>query len=305
MTTPEEIESRQELLAALSEPGGPLQADSPHATIRNPRYYQKDQKVGGAAVPLPERRALHLEIRAAWRAEYPNVRTEQSSVLLAGPPGAGKSSIIRNSIFADRDPSHWRLLDADVFKDALLSAEVEAGTWQEMLPPEYRTVPPEKPLFHPNELSALVRHESTDLFEQVFYEAIDNGDNLILDGTLAWKEWAVDLVSGLNESGYRIQIVDVEAPQDVAVERIVSRWRKGYLEAMATSGQDIPMGGRWIPRSAVDRLFTETRESDNLPLCGSHRPRDRCPGTSSGGSAACVRGRSCRGSDSARVHAVA
>jgi hypothetical protein len=63
--------------------------------------------------------------------------------------------------------------------------------------------------------------------------------------------------------------VDVEAPQDVAAERIVSRWRQGFLAAAAEpANPGAQMGGRWIPRAAVDGLFTDLREHDGKPLHG-------------------------------------
>ncbi|TJZ81310.1 hypothetical protein FCG67_01275 [Rhodococcus oryzae] len=84
---------------------------------------------------------------------------------------------------------------------------------------------------------------------------------------MAWKPWAEELVGRLTAAGYSIQIVDVEAPQEVAAERIVSRWRQGFLAAAAEpANPGAQMGGRWIPRAAVDGLFTDLREHDGKPL---------------------------------------
>lgn len=86
---------------------------------------------------------------------------------------------------------------------------------------------------------------------------------------MAWKPWAEELVGRLTAAGYNIQIVDVEAPQDVAAERIVSRWRQGFLTASAhPNNRGAQMGGRWVPRAAVDGLFTDLREHDGKPLHG-------------------------------------
>lgn len=61
----------------------------------------------------------------------------------------------------------------------------------------------------------------------------------------------------------------VEAPQHVAAERIVSRWRQGFLAAAAEpANPGAQMGGRWVPRAAVDGLFTDLRELDGKPLHG-------------------------------------
>ncbi|MDT2006221.1 AAA family ATPase [Rhodococcus opacus] len=148
-----------------------------------------------------------------------------------GATGGGKSST-HERLFHGHDQRQWRELDADVFKRYLLEAAVEDGTLQELLPPDLRVDPGQTSRFYPLELSALVHHESTVfLFTAAEREAVDRGENLIVDGTLAWKPHAERLVAGLAEAGYRIQVVDVEAPKDVAAERIVARWRRGFLQA--------------------------------------------------------------------------
>ncbi|AHD24308.1 hypothetical protein Y013_26010 (plasmid) [Rhodococcus pyridinivorans SB3094] len=79
---------------------------------------------------------------------------------------------------------------------------------------------------------ALVHRESTDfLFAAAERDAVADGENLIIDGTLAWRAHAERLLSHLQQAGYTIHIVDVEAPQHVAAERIVTRWRDGLVRA--------------------------------------------------------------------------
>jgi hypothetical protein len=93
---------------------------------------------------------------------------------------------------------------------------------------------------------------------------------VIIDGTMAWKPWATELVTRLEREHYTIHIADVEASREIATARIVHRWQQGLTAALTASGDDLAtrMGGRWLPISAVDRLFTDTRQPDGKPLHG-------------------------------------
>ena len=77
-------------------------------------------------------------------------------------------------------------------------------------------------------------------------------------------------ISRLEREHYTIHIADVEASRQVATARIVHRWQQGLTAALTASGDDpaARMGGRWLPVSAVDRLFTDTRLPDGKPLHG-------------------------------------
>lgn len=266
MLTPDEIEHRRAFLASLSTADGPLHPDAAYASVNNRRWFRT---IDGVLTPTARRAQLHERILEQWRVANPHVVTELSAILLAGPPGAGKSST-HERLFHGHDQRQWRELDADVFKRYLLEAVVEEGTLQELLPPDLRVDPGQTSRFYPFELSALVHHESTGfLFTAAEREAVDRGENLIVDGTLAWKPHAERLVAGLAEAGYRIQVVDVEAPKDVAADRIVARWRRGFLQAQgAPADPERRLGGRWVPVTALDSIFTEFRAPGNTPLHG-------------------------------------
>ena len=112
--------------------------------------------------------------------------------------------------------------------------------------------------------------ESNLLLETAVAQSLSLGENVIIDGTMAWKPWVTELVTRLEREHYTIHIADVEASRDVAAARIVRRWRQGLTAALTASGDDpaAGMGGRWLPISAVDRLFTDTRLPDGKPLHG-------------------------------------
>ncbi|MFD6896204.1 hypothetical protein ACFWB0_16840 [Rhodococcus sp. NPDC060086] len=127
MLTSAEIDSRRIYLTSLSTGGGPLQPDAPHATVNNRRWFRR---IDGAPVPTSARRRLHEQILARWRTSNPYVARERSAIVMAGPPGAGKSST-HDQLFRGRDQHRWRELDADVFKRYLLEAALADGTLDE------------------------------------------------------------------------------------------------------------------------------------------------------------------------------
>lgn len=267
MLTPDEIDVRRRFLESLSTEGQPLHANAAHASVNNPAWFQLDDD--GELDATPERDELHMRILGQWEESNPHVVRGHSAIVMAGPPGAGKSTT-RAKLFHGRDQSQWRHVDADDFKRHLLEEALADGTLQQLLPEEMRVWPGESSRFHPFELSALVHHESTNfLFNPALEDAIARGDNLIIDGTLAWKPRADRIVADLSEAGYRIRVVDVEAPKAVTLARTVERWRLGYLQALnKPTGPDAHLGGRWLPPGAVDALFTEFREPDKKPLHG-------------------------------------
>lgn len=261
----DEFDARRAMLTALSEPGGPLTIDAPHATINDRRYFRM---IDGEPTPTRARHDLHTQILTQWQASQSKVRRERVAVLMAGPPGAGKSTA-QTHLLGERI-EQYRRLDADEFKRQLLEYAVANGTLQEMLPPELRSPAGEPARFYPNELSALVHRESSLLLETAVEQSIARGENVIIDGTLAWKPWAVQLVTDLDRKGYSISIADVEAPHEVASERIVQRWQEGHLAALSAPETDMAaqMGGRWVPQSAVDRLFPIETTADGVEQRG-------------------------------------
>ncbi|MFZ8393454.1 zeta toxin family protein, partial [Staphylococcus aureus] len=72
----------------------------------------------GVHRPLAQRKQLHDRLVTVYRNLFPDVRSEKKAIILAGPPGAGKSTVLAEVLGANR--SAWLTVDADEFKRALL-----------------------------------------------------------------------------------------------------------------------------------------------------------------------------------------
>lgn len=199
-------------------------------------------------------------------ATHPHVQQDRKAIVLAGPPGAGKSRA-QDEVVAETETqkSAWLPLNADDFKDQLLLRARDDGTYESFLCPDaVRKHERQGEKFFPRELAMLVHEESSLLAKQATAEAIIRGDNIIVDGTLASADKAHALLRGLSEAGYSVMVADVETPHGVSQQRVISRWRKIYVKALAgtASGQDKYLGGRWVPASVLAALYpADTGES--------------------------------------------
>ncbi|BCW48156.1 hypothetical protein [Arthrobacter sp. StoSoilB13] len=87
----------------LGSDGGPLTAQSKTATFQNPGRFNVRR-----GEPRQDRRRLHNEILARFMESRPEVRRDKKAIVLAGPPGAGKSTAPAALIQATRtQPEHW------------------------------------------------------------------------------------------------------------------------------------------------------------------------------------------------------
>ncbi|OZC96151.1 hypothetical protein CH275_26800 [Rhodococcus sp. 06-235-1A] len=258
----EAVEDRRARLESLSTPVGPLNIDAPLATVKDRRHFRT---VAGELVPTSARRKLHAALLGRWRDSSQDLRSARRATLFAGPPAAGKSTLMgaSNTHLADH-----RRIDADDFKTLLLQSAVEDGSIASLIPRPLRDNFEEQ--FHPLELSALVHRESTILQERALSDAMRAGENVAIDGTLGYMPWAKDLVRQLGDFGYKIHVIDVEAEEELSLARVVTRWRTGYENALADPHDPTAaMGGRWLPASAVTRLFATGRTVSHCEMNAS------------------------------------
>ncbi|AJW80074.1 zeta toxin family protein [Clavibacter michiganensis] len=234
-------DDRLAALRALSSSGGLLNPDSPHASINNVDWWSDGD-------PTPQRQAVHKRLLSQERQAHPGVRQEKRALLLAGPPGAGKSTT-RDGILGG-DSARYRSIDPDRFKELLLAEAMADGSYEQKILPA-SLGPASGTSLHPMELASLVHEESSFLANQLRDQAIRDGDNVVIDTVLGSAEKARSISAQLEAAGYDVQVVDVEVPFEVSEARIRQKWLEGNEAARRGEG----LGGRWVPSDFARNVF--------------------------------------------------
>lgn len=247
MLTEDQIATHRESLRALCGPGGDLRLDSPHATMSNPRWFS-DAKT-------PRRARLELHERLQERFSADDAPTEGRALILAGPPGAGKSTIFEKLFTA----GEWRVLDPDRFKIDLLREAVDDASYGAFLKPEsVRDLEAAGERWFPLELASLVHEESSFLSQRARHNACGRKINVAIDAVLGDQQKAVALGQQLMAAGYvEIQVVDVEATYEQSRARTDYRWEKGYRAAIDSGDPNYVGDGRWVPSEFGRSLYDD------------------------------------------------
>jgi chloramphenicol 3-O-phosphotransferase len=244
---PSAVTRHRDLVRALSGPGGPLSAASANATINNPAWFRT------AAQPRGARGELHDALVAAQRAEFPDAGADKQAVVLAGPPGAGKSTVLRSVLGGTAQD--WLVVDADEFKRALLRTALADGSYRAFLvPDEVRELEAAGERFAPLELASLVHVESSMLARRLTADAIADDLNVVVDTVLSDQRAARALVARLERAGYGVRVIDIETSYEISAARVEQRWRdvtRQFLE----DGHSTGLGGRWVPSEHTRGLF--------------------------------------------------
>jgi chloramphenicol 3-O-phosphotransferase len=249
---PAAVQAHRDSLTRLSGPDGPLRAGASTATTSNPAWFRT---VGGRPQPKAARLRTHADILDAFRQERPDVAAGRRAVVLAGPPGAGKSTVLPSILRATGIPEQqWRTIDADSFKDRLLDQALHDGSYEQfVVPSEVRDLQAGGERFYPLELASLVHEESSLLARQARVDAIRAGENVVIDTVLSGAENAAEIGRQLHAAGYRVTLVEVEVAREESIARTQARWRSGYVAAEEGVGSS--RGGRWVPETLPASLY--------------------------------------------------
>lgn len=244
-----EISEHLKTIAQLNEPGEVLANDSPFISVRNTDWFEEVAPDTWKAIgerDLLHRRLVDEELRVSG-----NAKAERQAIVLAGAPGAGKSSLLRDLLGGHEND--YVVIDADKFKKKLMREALEDGTYDSFFkPPEVRKREELGEQFFPMDMASLVHEESSMLSEKLRAACLARGLNAVIDKVLASEESAQKLAAQLQEAGYEIQVVEAYAPQDVSEERIVERWQK--QQETSLDGDDY-LGARWVPEEFTEMVF--------------------------------------------------
>lgn len=217
----------------------------PHASVHNPAWFSVDEE------PIGSRKHLHQKLMTTMQERFGNVASERRAVILAGPPGAGKSTTLRAVL--GNDIQRFAAVDADEFKVELLRQAVQDGSLEGFLKSDViRDLESEGEQFFPMEYAALVHEESSLLAKLMRRKLVANGSNIVVDTVLANPTRAIELGNLFQSAGYQMRVLDVETTREISTARIEARWRSARIEALEGNTE---LGGRWVPSDFTRAVF--------------------------------------------------
>lgn len=175
-----------------------------------------------------ERAELHEKILSEFEEKYKNVPSEGKVVFSAGLPGAGKTTVLTQSMGLSQDD--YVTVSSDDFKEAL----AEEGAV------------PEIDGLTPMESSTLVHLESSQLADEFLHRMGSQNKNIIYDFTCKNEETGKRRAKALENLGYdtsKMQYVFVDVKLETSLERTKSRYKYGLNKG--------GVGGRYLPEDVL------------------------------------------------------
>jgi len=165
-----------------------------------------------------ERAAQHAQIIADLMARNADVPAEGKAIVLGGLPGAGKTYAIDHlpedakAVIGDIDRSQYITINPDDMK-----AELQA-----------RGMVPDYPGLKGMEASPQIHEESSYLAAQLMAAALENHQNVILDGTLGTTGGTLRKMGALEAAGYQPPIgLYVHVDDSAASQGAIDRFARG------------------------------------------------------------------------------
>lgn len=193
---------------------------------------------------VPERLRVWESVIDTFMLDQVDIATEGAlMVVTAGPVGAGKSTAIDQLGEKYRSA---RRIDSDRIKVLLIQRAVEDRIYEPVL---QRILADGRPIM-PMELSGLVHEESVRIADEIKRRCLASGENVLIEGTLNWPGIIDVYLKDLARYDYdRLDILSVEVPIEVALERAADRW---WVERSDISNLQ---GGRFVPRATIAACY--------------------------------------------------
>jgi chloramphenicol 3-O-phosphotransferase len=208
--------------------------------------YRTGEQKNGLPIYKKERQAVHREVQKQFlrtsegrEIKKPPPHEQKVAIVMMGGPASGKTSVVKGSLGISPDRT---------FADAGF-VNVNPDDCKELLP-EYNAA-----LNMPGGKSAkdaafMVHNESSDIADQILNIGIDQGLNLVVDGTGKNYRKHVEKIERLKAAGYHVKLVMPDVDMEEARKRSSDR-------AEAT--------GRWVPQGPPPK--------DNPDIIGEAYPK--------------------------------